>query len=188
MPDYTTTNLIILCVLGIIIKLFFGSDISNDGLSGPASSTMWGYGISAISIFFLAFINFANTSKETGSGDNSFTFMFTFITNTLPSIFTLLLLMYIIWLNISYFKRINQGRVASEFYSMSKMSTVLLLFQIFTLFKSIHSISKSKKTSTQSSNEINEGNESGIIYLLTLINIIFIMILNIILEYFSTDD
>ena len=183
MPDYTTTNLIILCVLGLIIKLFFSGKVTRDGLSGPASSTMWGYGISAISIFFLSFINFANSSK--GDSDNSLSFMLSFVTSTLPSIFTLLILMYIIWLNITYFKRINQGNVAAEFYSMSKMSTVLLFFQIFTLFKSIHSMSKKGEDGTQSDNG---GNESGIIYLLTLINVIFIIILNIILEYFSTDN
>lgn len=187
MTDYTITNLIVICILGLMIKLFFGNSISTDGVSGPASSTMWGYGISALSIFLLSFVNYALYSKDNSNklNDNTFDFMKGFIQHTLPSILTLLLLMYLIWLNVTYFKRINKGKVAEEYYDMSKMSTVVLFFQIFTLFKSIHSMHKGSTTDGGENESI--GKESSIIYLLTLINIIFIIILNIILEYFSTD-
>ena len=181
--NYTTTNLIILCIVGFVIKFFFSQPASENGETGPASSTIWGYGIAAIAVFFLTFINFALLNK----GDNDYKgktakFAGSFITGTLPSIFTLILLIYMIWLNFQYFTKINSGKVADDFYNMSKMSNVLLVFQILTLFKYMRTIKKSSENLS-----VYGTNDSTIIYLLTILNIVFIIILNIILEFFSTD-
>ena len=186
LASYSLTNLLVICIVGLVIKLFFSESTSVNGETGPASSTMWGYGISALAIFFMAFINYGLFANQTNINENSLNFFGGFLHSTLPSFLTLMLLMYLIFLNFKYFKRINQGKVADEYYDMSKMSTVLIFFQIFTLFKYIHSMhhSRNKKediAETASSN-------GSILYLLSLINVIFIIILNIILQYFSTDD
>jgi len=180
MPNYSMINLVILCVVGLIIKFCFSEGVSPDGETGPATSTIWGYGISAIAVFFITFINYAivNSIEDSNFTGNTMEFASKFVGSSLPSIFTLILLMYMIWLNLHYFKLINMGKVADEFYDMSKISNIILFFQIFTLFKYLQSLSKNKQDIT---------NDGPIIYLLSLINIIFIIILNIILEYFSTD-
>lgn len=186
MANYSLTNLVVICIIGLVIKLFFGYSTTRDGDSGPASSTIWGYGISALAIFFMAFINYGLFSKSTKINDSSLEFLGGFMHSTVPAFLTLILLMYLIYLNFTYFKRINQGKVAQEYYDMSKMSTVLIFFQIFTMFKYINTMHNIKSTDD---NDIADAaaSEGSIIYLLSLINIIFIIILNIILEYFSTD-
>ena len=178
MPNYSLVNLVILCIVGLIIKVCFSEGISKDGETGPASSTIWGYGIAAISVFFITFINYAITTKNNILNKNSLRASILLVGSSLPSIFTLILLMYMVWLNLHYFKLINTGKVADEYYEMSKMSNIILFFQIFTLFKYLQSLNE---------NNGEETNDGSIIYLLSLINIIFIIILNIILEYFSTD-
>mgnify|MGYP001392916826 CR=1 FL=1 len=178
MPNYSMVNLVILCIVGLIIKVCFSEGISPDGETGPATSTIWGYGIAAVSVFFITFINYAITTKNNILNKNSLRAGITLVGSSLPSIFTLILLIYMVWLNVHYFKLINMGKVADEFYDMSKMSNIILFFQIFTLFKYLQSLND---------NQGEETNDGSIIYLLSLINIIFIIILNIILEYFSTD-
>lgn len=188
LANYSLTNLIVICMVGLVIKLFFSAGTSVNGDTGPASSTMWGYGISALSIFFMSFINYSLYAKSTKIPDNSLAFLGGFIHSTVPAFLTLLLLMYLIYLNFRYFKKINKGKVANEFYDMSKMSTVLIFFQIFTLFKYIHSMHKAGKKAGDEEIADAASSEGSIMYLLSLINVIFIIILNIILEYFSTDD
>jgi len=187
MANYTLTNLVVICIIGLVIKLFFGSSTTKDGESGPASSTIWGYGISALAIFFMAFINYSLFSNSTKINDSSLAFLGGFMHSTVPAFLTLIILMYLIYLNFTYFKRINQGRVAQEYYDMSKMSTVLIFFQIFTMFKYINTMHNIKKSTDDNDIADTAASEGSIIYLLSLINIIFILILNIILEYFSTD-
>jgi len=184
--SYSLTNLLVICIVGLVIKLFFSENTSVNGETGPASSTMWGYGISALSIFFMAFINYGLFSKKTDIEQGSLNFLGGFMHSTLPSFLTLLLLMYLIYLNFRYFKKINQGKVASEYYDMSKMSTVLIFFQIFTLFKYIYSMHKANSKDAEIADSASSN--GSILYLLSLINVVFIIILNIILQYFSTDD
>jgi hypothetical protein len=194
MANYSLTNLIVICLVGLVIKLFFGARTTKDGGSGPASSTIWGYGISALAIFFMSFINYSLFTKSTKINENSLAFLGGFMHSTVPSFLTLLLLMYLVYLNFAYFTRINQGKVAQEYYDMSKMSTVLIFFQVFTLFKYITTMHRARPGSADPHNKKSDtdfadtaSSEGSIIYLLSLINIIFIIILNIILEYFSTD-
>ena len=178
--NYSVVNLVILCMVGLIIKLCFSEAESIDGETGPAKSTIWGYGIASISVFFMTFINYALSVKSNTSNDykaDSLKFTGKFVGTSLPSVFTLIILIYLIWLNFHYFTNINSGKVADEYYDMSKLSNILLFFQIFTLFKYLHTLNKGK----------NETNDGAIVYLLSLLNIVFIIILNIILEFFSTD-
>ena len=39
-----------LALAGIIFKLFIGNSVSDNGVTGPASSTIWGYGLVTISL------------------------------------------------------------------------------------------------------------------------------------------
>lgn len=187
MANYSLTNLVVICIIGLVIKLFFGARTTSDGSSGPATSTIWGYGISALAIFFMAFINYSLFSNATKINQNSLEFLGGFMHSTVPAFLTLILLMYLIYLNFTYFTRINKGKVAQEYYDMSKMSTVLIFFQVFTMFKYVNSMHTAQSKKSDSDIAETASSEGSILYLLSLINFIFILILNIILEYFSTD-
>ena len=60
---YDITIMVVFAIIGIFIKLFFGKTITTDGSQGPASATMWGYGIVAMSILSIIFITFALASR-----------------------------------------------------------------------------------------------------------------------------
>ena len=62
---YDTTNMMAFAFVGILIKLFFGNSTSSDGLSGPASSAVWGYGIVAMAVFAILFVTFALATQMT---------------------------------------------------------------------------------------------------------------------------
>ena len=185
--NYNLTNLFVICLVGLVVKFFFSGKPNAVGDTGPASSTIWGYGISALAIFFMAFINYSLFVNTTKINKDSMAFVGGFMHSTVPSFLTLILLLYMIYINLTYFKRINQGKVANEYYTMSKMSTVLLFFQIFTLFKYIISVHRARDNNNKDIAET-ASSDGSILYLLSLINVIFIIIINIILRYFSTDD
>ena len=52
-----------LALAGIIFKLFIGNSVSDNGVTGPASSTIWGYGLVTISLLMVLFINVAIVSR-----------------------------------------------------------------------------------------------------------------------------
>ena len=46
---FDTTTMLMLSVAGIFVKLFLSGGSSKDGSTGPASATIWGYGLTSIS-------------------------------------------------------------------------------------------------------------------------------------------
>jgi hypothetical protein len=95
---------------------------------------------------------------------------------------TLLILVWLISLNASYFTRINGGKVADEYYQISQMTTVLITLQLIVLFMS----TTASATTTTTASATNK-NLMYVTYILSLLNIILIGMMNITLTYFSTD-
>jgi len=199
MPSLTNTeydmhNMIGFSIVGILIKLFFGSN-TQDGSSGPASASIWGYGVIVLAIIsvLVIFISLASTITNIEKF-NVFGFLKTLVKYTFPSLLTLIVLIWLITLNVIYFKRINQGKVADEYYTYSTITTFIVIFQIITLFKYLNDNLPS--INTQISADVASGKGSFIIandsmayatYFFTFLNFIFIGIMTIVLEFFSTD-
>ena len=104
--DYTLNNMIGFSVVGVVIKLFLGRDTSVDGESGPANSSIWSYGVIALSILAGMIISFGLASqmanlKRYGVVD----FVKTLLTSSLPSLLTLGILVWMITLNIMFYKK-----------------------------------------------------------------------------------
>lgn len=181
--NYDTRNIIGLCVVGLIIKYFFGTSYSADGSNGPASSALWGYGLATISIFFLMFVQTqkyleANSSKK-GINLDTITHFWNAILNILPPFIMFVILSWSVLLNYQYYTKINTGQVSIEYQKFSNMSTIMILFQMIVLFKYIYSDSDITNT---------EKNKLGAVtYMLGLLNVIFLFMMNIIVIYFSTD-
>lgn len=179
---YNTRNVLALCIIGVIIKLMFGNNYTQDGSNGPASSSLWGYGLASMAIFFLMFIQLHHSIK-TGSGAvegtlmNKLKYMYSIVADILPTLFMFVVLSWLVLLNYQYYNKINTGNVASEYKQFSNMSSVMVLFQIAILFKYIYS----KNNKTEASKY------SSVSYLVALLNIVFIGMMNIIILYFSTD-
>jgi hypothetical protein len=176
--EYVINNLMAFSIVGIIIKLFFKSDITTDGTSGPANASVWGYGVVSLSVFAVMFLSFSLASNMTNLNKDMFGFIKELLADSIPSILTLLVLVWLVTLNVTYFKRINQGKVSSEYNQFSNVNTIFLVIQIVVLFMFLRG---------QISNNNDNNKMSYAVYILTLINVILISMMNIILRFFSTD-
>lgn len=185
---YDMTIMILFSFVGIIIKLFFGNKISEDGSEGPANAALWGYGIVAMSILVIMFVNFALASQMlqlTNYETNTIGFIKALFSNSAPILLTLVVLIWIIALNMTYFKKINEGRVANEYNTFSTISTVLIVVQLIVLFKYLNDELLSKGGNKMAG--IMKGQMASITYVLSILNIAFAGMMNITLEFFSTD-
>ena len=109
-------------LVGILIKLFISNKPTIDGINGPATSAIWGYGVIALSLLGTMFITFslATSIYDSKSNDKGLlNFIKLLVMNSLPTIATLLVITWIIGLNTSYYKKINEGKVATEYYQFS---------------------------------------------------------------------
>ena len=61
--DYIIKCLMIMSMIGMTIKIFFGTDKSTEGDYGSANSTIWGYGLVALSIITLMLVAYSIQSK-----------------------------------------------------------------------------------------------------------------------------
>lgn len=205
MPDKTENYIFyMLCFLGLMIKLFFGQHSTPDGTNGPASSTMWGYGliiICLVSYFLINFIKDQDKKQSIAPKENdgviemtmmTTTKMFSFIksfvnykNNIMAIIFMLFVIMWAFIINSVYYTRINQGLVANDYYFYSTMSTVLISIQLMILFRHMTAVAGGNPN-----NEVIQSDNArynGFGFLISIINLIFLGIINIILEFFSTD-
>lgn len=170
--------------IGIIIKLFFGTNTTMDGSSGPATAAIWGYGVTAASIVGIMFVTFAMSGRMEKISNNSLEFVKRLFVHSIVPLLTLGILVWLISINAQFYKKINSGVVAKDYYTYSGVSTFLLVIQIVMLYRYIID-----ELNVGSSNmkEILTSNVISITYLLTLGNAILLGIMTIILNYFSTD-
>ena len=194
-------NLVVLAVAGIIVKIFFEENYTKLGRSGPASTTIWGYGLTAISLVLMIFMAIYLTTKkseqrgelllERGIKDKSiFSYYIEILSSgAIPVILTLGIVVYIISLNFIYFTRINSNKVSSSYPVYSFFSSLLVIIQIGIIIKYMYSILSGINTKRNETPQ--KQNEQSILKGLSLIvitiNYIFVLILHILLAFFSTD-
>ena len=202
--DYIINSMLLISIVGMCIKIFFSTEPSEDGKSGPANAVIYGYGIVSLAILTVLFISYGiheriNTIETRGNSGNNqggimgkltniIGFIKSFVTSSGPSILTIMVLCWIISLNISYYKKINKGMVAQEFYQLSNGTTFLFVFQIICLFQYLKLFIEGKTDKTKA--KINAQSQSRIAfatYFITVINLIIVGMMTIILQFFSTD-
>jgi len=175
-------NIVVLACAGIIIKLFFQENYSKLGNIGPASSTIWGYGLTVIALSIMLFIGiyFSKNLFEPSSLDKSPSLdIMALFSNITPIFLTLVVIVYIIYLNFVYFTRINTNKVTPDYHTYSFMSSILIIFQIILISKYLFSY-----LSDDGSREISK----NATYILSLVNFIFVLMIHISLAFFSTDE
>ena len=184
---YDTTNMMVFAFVGILIKLFFGNSTSADGTSGPASSAVWGYGIAALSILSILFITFALATQMTAvSQYNTMDFVMKLVGGSMVPSLMLLILVWLISMNMTYYKRINEGNVSAEYNQFSTVSTVLVVIQLAVLFKYLKDAFATEKGGKGIAGAL-KSEMASITYVLTALNVMFAGMMNIILAFFSTD-
>ena len=178
--------IVILAVMGIVIKLFFPEKFSRLGNTGPATSTIWGYGLTAIALSIMIFMGIY-VSKNIFEQNGDFVSML--FSNVSPVFFTLLIILYTIFLNFRYFKRINSNRVTNEYHTYSFMSSVLTIMQIglVTTYLFFY-LSNTDKKDGPNFNNIKIELSKNAVYILSVINFLFLMMINISLQFISTAE
>lgn len=190
-------NLVVLACAGIIIKIFFQANIdkTEGGHVGPASTTIWGYGITAFALFILIFMsiyinnNNNDNNKIIEIEENFFTKLINIVMNdSIPIFLTFCVLIYIIYINFVHYNRINKGEVSDSYYTYSFYSSLLIIIQITLIIKYIYNsldiLNKTTKTKDQNQKIVFIKSAS---FILVLINLIFVMIQHILLAFYSTD-
>lgn len=182
-------NIVVLACTGIIIKMFFQENYTKIGNVGPASTTIWGYGLTAIALLImifmsLYFIDNGKKSNKFGLLENKsdiFTYLKLLVSDTLPIVITFGLIVYIITLNFIYFTRINSNKLTDSYHTYSLISSILLIIQLGLIFKFLYGyLDKNKRPK----DNILIKSAS---YILGVINFLFIFIIHILLAFFSTD-
>jgi hypothetical protein len=201
---YIINSMMLISIVGMCIKIFFTTETSSDGTTGPANAVIYGYGIVALAILTVLFISYGihdrvNTVENRGISNNNqggmigkltniVNFVKSFLTSSGPSILTIMVLCWIISLNITYYTKINKGAVAKEFYQLSTGTTFLFVFQIICLFQYLKLFIESKTDkSKKQENEQAQGRIAFATYFITMINLIVVGMMTIILQFFSTD-
>ena len=204
---YSETVLQTLAFCGFVIKAFLPSPISADGVHGPASSTIWGYGLVLLAVFGLQYVQFAffpkdaavlkAATKEDDPGRRDKQTLHGLVGGTwaaiigsIPTVGVLLSVGFLIWLNSAYYTRINKGLVSDEYTKMSTASTVMLLLQLLLLGKEMfaaHRVIADPGPEAKAREEQKVSMDKSFAYLLSTLNLVFILMQYITLRYFSTD-
>lgn len=170
--------------IGIIIKMLFSTGITSTGTTGPASAAIWGYLTVTFSLMgvLLIIVSLSNMNDPKSIFINIF-----------PVLSMILVLGWLIGINVTYFTQINKGLVANEFYRYSSTSTIFVVFQLIVLFKYVNdkvkgvSPEKAGEDVFQAIYKIVSRQLTSISYVLALLNIVVAGVLQIIVQYFSTD-
>lgn len=110
-----------IALIGILLKLFLNLNTTSDGESGPATVSLWSFGLIIVSLCLI--------------------FLSLLQNYTIKLILVLVgILLYQLSLNIIYFYNINKGEVAEEYNQYSSISSLLILVQIMIIFHHVNNL------------------------------------------------
>lgn len=163
----TVNFMIILSVAGLLVKLFMEK-------SKPAEASIWGYGVTAIAVLVMMVVTLANHTSLTAFKEVKTPI--SILALSIPSFFTILLLIWLIMLNTSFAELIDSGKYSGEYKYFSIFETVMMIIQVIVVFliASAEDVGKVRNYKT-------------VIYITSVLNIVFIGMMNIILYFFTTD-
>lgn len=210
---FEASTLLLLAFTGIVLKLVLPNSPTADGSNGPATSAIWGYGMTAFSLLglYLVILNLSFNPKlskgqiepnEQGSDGkvdlmtNVMSTIKQFFNNSFPIVSLVAVLTWIILINMSFLTRINKGQVADDFNNFSVYSTILICFQMIIVFKFIlmkmNKGVRIKETGEddnylQKINKALDNQITAVSAVFTLLNLIFAGMMMVVLNFFSTD-
>ena len=115
MDNYLNYLFLGFSLIGVIIVLFMGYNKTSDGSYGRAICYLWFNVYSFICFMYVVFkFSVIKGIDDTNKMDSFLNIIKKVSVTTLPTIFLIILLVWIIVLNIQYYKKINEGQVASD--------------------------------------------------------------------------
>ena len=192
-------TLVILAYSGLFIQFFFSSSYDPYGLNGPATLALWGYGLTGIAIFLMIFMSFyinnklninkkINLELEKKESSISEIFKSIILTTTLPIVLTLGTILYIFYINYTFFEKINKGLLPDTYNTYYLFSSILLIVQISLIVKYLYNDLNNLVTKNKDPKIIKESTIiKSLSYILITLNFVFILIMHILLQIFSTN-
>lgn len=177
---------------GLTMKLLFSQDESENGMTGPASAAVWGYGTVLLSLLGILIVSFALTSKDNMTS-GIMQFLKGLISGSLPIVLMVVIITWLLSLSINYYTRINKGEVAPEYKGFSTASTIVVSIQLVVLLKAMYDVTKSSQTLRSGAPVASKmfsamaGQLTTFSYVLAFINIVLAGAMQVILAFFSTD-
>ena len=191
-PSYDLTISFALMAVGMVIKTFFGGNTTPEGTSGPATSAIWGLGTVLLALSSIFIIKYALASRDLVPISTA-KFLKNAIVGGLPIFLIIVIIAWLLSIYVKYYKRINSGKVASEFNAYSRLSTFLIILQLVLLYQYVNAEVRNKFFGVGAfgagslSLNITQQKLGSISYIITLLNLIVIGIMQVIIKYFSTD-
>ena len=185
-PRLELMTLLGISILGVIIKICFNTKTNNTGNSGAATATIWGYGITAISLLCIMFIQIGLLNKTMMNSESVTGNIGTFLKENLAVGLLIAVLGAIIILYFKFFKRINQGTIPMEFSNFSFLSSLLVSVQLG-IFCQYISSTVFNKGKAENKNRVSSSALETIMYLLSVLNAIVFFIMYILLHFYTTD-
>jgi hypothetical protein len=192
---YEIITLIGIALFGLIFKLFVPQKTSLDGLKGPADATIYGYSITLLSsIILLIYIHWFS-SRETIQ-ESLFKSTIRLLSNSIPALAFISILVIVIIINGSFKERINKGNVVSDYSKFQIISTFLIIGQfmifvtyVYNMSKVVNQLNTDKGYESVLNKAINIFTKSlsAFNYLFTVINYTILGIIYSSLKFFSTD-
>ena len=176
-------------ILGVIIKICFNTKTDNTGNSGAATATIWGYGITAISLLCIMFIQIGLLNQNMMKSESVLSeagSIGVFFKEHLSIGLLIAVLSAIIILYFKFFKRINQGTIPLEFSNFSFSSSLLVSVQLGIFCQYIVSSVFNRKKEVDKQRVPKSALET-IMYLLSVLNAIVFFIMYILLHFYTTD-
>ena len=180
---YLTFIFLGLSFIGILISLFFGNTPNKMNTdNGKANAIIYGYSMIIFSLVGLLLVQFAIFSENSPLA-GIIDFIKNIFQNSLPTILLIFILYWIVDLNISFHKKINNNKIPQEYKIFFTSSVILTLFQLGFIVKSIL-----EKIGINTGN-INIIDKFGSTFSIVLIilNSIFVGMMQVLLKYYSTD-
>lgn len=180
-PSYLNMVFMSIAIIGIVVRVVLSGTTSKDGSSGNATASVYGYSTTIVSLIALLFTEYALTN----SNEKTITlveFLKTIFIHSFPILSLIGLLSWNVQINSQYYTKINSGEVAKEYNNYALISNILSVLQIIIIFK----VMSEKMNMTTKIPYVSE-NLSIVGYILLFINIIFTGMMQIVVQYFSTD-
>ena len=183
-------SLFALAILGIFFRMFVNQKNDMTGDKGPATNTLWGYGLSSVCILCIIFIMYGISKRELMDSKNFdpnikngfFSNIMYILGEGNIFLMVLIVIILIFVLNYVYYQKINVGIIPESFTRFNYVSNLLMVIQFMILFQYINI----RMFSSEGKNLIT-GVITATTYFLSTINIIFIIIMYILIKYYSTD-
>jgi len=165
-------------IIGILLILILGK--SGGGL--------WGYGVIGFALFGLLVFEMAyRTNIRKGAG---FRVIFDVLVHSGPIILLIICVSWLLALNVMYKPTIESGHLPGEYDNFQVLGMIILLVELYLLYKYLTDQGKIKfggKDIASQLNELMSKNLSWLMILLSVIYMIVIGIMQVILQYFTTD-